>query len=324
MKFQSFNEIFVAQSNETVAVPCHKGSKHFIGKTTQGNLCLLIRTLGDEKITRFSSNGKFLKIDYDVECSFKDIRSKENFNDRFSILEYKGDLEKGNSLIGYIITIWETLIQVLGDNPTVRTLYDEVEKVRVLFLKLTKKPIKTELGLWGELFCVSNSYDPTFWIKSWHINATDKFDFNDGRNLLEVKTTLKNIREHDFSLEQLDNSRTEDLIVMSVMTLESDLGTGVFDLIELIEKKIDNSVKGEFRDKLFEVAGQELQKYSRKFDYVHATKTSKIYSPFQIPSIKKNNLANGVSNVRFISNLESVTSIDPNQYADNRFVKSYL
>jgi hypothetical protein len=324
MKIQFFDEIFVSNANETIAIPCFEGSRHFIGKTQQDTLCLLIRTLSDEKIKRFSSNGKLLKIDYDVECTFKDLSSNENFTDRFSLLEYKGDFDKSNSLTNYVFSIWESLIEVLGENPSVNELHNEVEKVRLLFLKLSKNSSKTELGLWGELFCIANSNNSTFWMKSWHINSNDTFDFNDGKNLLEVKTTLKNIREHDFSLEQLINSRSEDLLIMSVMTLESDHGKSILDLVELIEQNLEKSSIGEFREKFLEVAGQELEKYTRKFDFVHATKSSKLFSPNEIPSIKKENIIDGISKVRFVSNLEKVTSIDPASFQDNRFVKAFL
>jgi hypothetical protein len=324
MKFQSFEEIFVSNANETIAIPCFKGSRHFIGKTQQDNLCLLIRTLSDEKIKRYSSNGKLLKIDYDVECTFRDLSSNENFTDRFSLLEYKGDFDKSNSLYNYVLSIWESLIEVLGEKPTVNELHNEVEKVRLLFLKLSKKSSKTELGLWGELFCIANSHNPTFWMKSWHINPSDTFDFNDGKNLLEVKTSLKNIREHDFSLEQLNNPRSEDLLIMSIMTLESDLGKSILDLVELIEQNIEKSTIGEFREKFLEVAGQELEEYSRKFDFVHAKKTSKFYSPNEIPSIKKENIDDRISKVRFVSNLEKVPSIDQVYFKGNRFVKDFL
>ena len=312
------DQLLTSKSNDPIAVPCHKNSSHYIGKNSDNRLCLYIRTRHSETMQRLSSNGRLLNIIYCVECDIHNFSSNEKFKDRFSIIEYKGEFEK-SSIVSYLLNVWEALIRSLGENPTIEDIHNEVEKVRILFVKLNKKPIQTELGLWGELFCIANSPDKYYWIKSWHKKKSDKFDFNDGLNLLEVKTTLKNKREHEFSLDQLANSRTKDLLIISIMTIETDFGASVQDLYSSIIKELNYSEKNEFTDKLFENAGNEIEQYTRKFDYNHAKNRIRYYDPSHIPSINPDMIDLNISNVRFVSNLEKTPCIAEQRLCMNQF-----
>jgi hypothetical protein len=213
---------------------------------------------------------------------------------------------------------------VLGESPSVDEVHQEVEKVRLLFVKLSKKSIRTELGLWGELFCIAMSSDKSFLLKSWHKNSSDKFDFNDGRNLLEIKTTLKNIREHEFSYDQIRNERSDDLLILSIMTFETDFGKSVFDLYKIILDDLSNEDRISFTNKLFEIAGDELHNYERKFDLYQAQKMSKFYPPASIPSVEKNSISPLIKHIRFISNLENSECVDEALFYSNNFLSKTL
>lgn len=323
MRFHNFENIIAIKSNGIVATPFQPGSNHFLGKTPDQHICLFIKTKKDDSLKKYSSTGKYMNIRYGVSCTIDDISDNKTFNGDYSILEYTGDIEN-SSFISYLFNIWETLLSILGENPSITELHYEVEKVRLLFAKLTKKPIKTEVGLWGELFCIAHSNDKSFLIKSWHINANDKFDFNDNTNLLEVKTTLKSTREHDFSYDQLNNSRTNDLTIISIMTIETDLGVSVLDLYNIIISELSNSDIIEFSSKLFEISGQELELYDRKFDLLNAQKTIKYFTPNNIPSINNEAIHPFVKNIRFLSNLESTPHIINTSVTNNTLLKKLL
>ena len=67
----------------------------------------------------------------------------------------------------------------------------EIEKLINLFTKFSKPALKTIQGLWAELLIIEQSKNPDYLIQSWHSSTTDKYDFNDGIDKIEVKSTFK-------------------------------------------------------------------------------------------------------------------------------------
>ena len=59
---------------------------------------------------------------------------------------------------------------------------------------------------------------------SWHTSPNDKFDFNDGKDKIEVKSTKTVRRVHKFSLEQLHPNINSNLIIASVFVIETGHG----------------------------------------------------------------------------------------------------
>lgn len=58
-------------------------------------------------------------------------------------------------------------------------------------------------GLWAELFVISIASNPEYLLKAWHSSLNDVYDFNDGIDKIEVKSTSKSHRIHKFSYDQL-------------------------------------------------------------------------------------------------------------------------
>lgn len=91
------------------------------------------------------------------------------------------------------------------------------------------------LGLWGELVALRQSENVSQMLAGWHVRADSKYDFDLGSGIvLEVKTTVSGKRRHHFSDNQINSSTPIGLQVCSILTMRTDLGQSVNELVESI------------------------------------------------------------------------------------------
>ena len=110
------------------------------------------------------------------------------------------------------------------------TVVDElVERLVDLFRQGRATAQATVAGLWGELVLIAVAADPDAWVRAWHDTPTETFDFCFSDKRVEVKTTETQIREHEFSLTQLNGGRDSDFIA-SVMLRRGAAGLTTFEL----------------------------------------------------------------------------------------------
>jgi hypothetical protein len=208
----------------------------------------------------------------------------------------------------YFLKIVFILINNISEKPLSKDLKVEIDKLIILFTKFSKPALKTIQGLWAELLIIEQSKDPNYLIQSWHKTTNDKYDFNDGFDKIEVKSTSKNKRIHNFSLEQLTPNPKSKLIIISVFTIETGIGTSIFDLVEMIENKItDKSLAFRVNEVVAETLGQEFEKsFDTYFDYKHAVDSIQYYKSDDIPNINNSNIPSNIMNVRFDCDLTDI------------------
>ena len=81
---------------------------------------------------------------------------------------------------------------------------------------MTDSPTNTVNGLWSELFLIENSTNPKELINYWHNLPEEKFDFNAGKERIEVKSSSSFERKHIFSAEQLNPPSDTQVLIASV------------------------------------------------------------------------------------------------------------
>jgi len=295
-------------------------SNHYLGVSKRNEVILFINSKNPLNENYGASDGRYLYINYSVDCEFTELETKNLIKENFTVIRLKNQNKEDSLLNKFFINLCSVIISELGETPLINKVNAYIEKIKLLFTKLIVRTNLTELGLWGELFIIATSKEPEYLIQSWHINKTDKFDFNDGQGKLEIKTTTKGNRIHHFSLEQLNQQSQENTLVGSIMTSEINLGLSVSDLCDIIIEKI--GVNGEsmklFTDKLFNVAGSDLDSFCRKFDFSTAKMQTLYFLPNDIPSIKPECISLGVSEIKFASNLEQVKNINIQSYSDKK------
>ena len=208
------------------------------------------------------------------------------------------------------ISLCNELIELIGEKPSYDRVIDVVKRLRELFMNFLRPAIKDEIGLWGELFVISQANNFENAIDSWHINSNDTFDFNDGSNKMEVKTTTKNERVHAISLNQILKSIDSESLICSIMTSKIDLGLSVLDLKEIISLKINSVYKYKLNEKVTISAGDKWIEFNNKYDYSTAVNSMSYYNADVVPKIDPYSLDPKVSNVKFNVNLESIQKTD--------------
>ncbi|MDA7580380.1 PD-(D/E)XK motif protein [Crocinitomicaceae bacterium] len=278
----------------------------FFGKDPENNLIFLIKPDNTSStISANSSRGKFLDISFNTTCEFK-IKGKKNVGN-FTLLTLKTDKLL---LKNIFISLCSDLIELIGEKPSYDRVVNVVKGLRELFINFLRPAIKNEIGLWGELFVISQAKNIENAIDSWHINPSDTFDFNDGKHKMEVKTTVQNQRIHAISLNQILKSIESESLICSIMTSKIDLGVSVFELTEIISVKINSVYKQRLNEKVIKSAGDKWIDFTNKYDYSTAENSMKYYKATYIPKIDPAGIDPNISNVKFSVNLESTDDED--------------
>ena len=294
--------------NDTFVVVKFKPfNSHYLGLNNQNHLALLISS-GETTENKVNFRGKYLEILFNTDATISFDRKK--INEKFTVLQLKNT---NDGVREYFIDICSIILQNLGEKPTLSLIEQEVIKVKQIFLNLSDKKIKEELGLWGELFLIANQKNKKIAINSWHINPNDRIDFNTGKKKIEVKTTISNYRKHIFKLYQLRSNYEEDVLICSIMTNQIDGGKSIQDLIDQINHGLDNNLKLILKEKISRCLGSDLLAYEFKyFDYKAASSSIRFYNSKNVPSIETKEIPSEIAKVQFESNLEKTKHINVN------------
>jgi hypothetical protein len=280
---------------------------HKIGISHKEHLVFFIKCSDSNSVKSIDCNLEYISVEFSRSCQLK-TNKKEIEKGIYTIISLKTtyiDLQE------YFFDVVYLIIKRLPENPTVRELKTEVEKLLNLFSKFSQPAIKTIQGLWAELLIIEQSSNPDYLINAWHSCARDKFDFNDGLDKIEIKSTSKTKRIHNFSIEQLNPNENSQLIIVSVFTVETGIGESVFSLVDLIQRKLNN-FESSFR--INEIIAQTLGKDFEKafnvfYDYQLAKDSIAYFDRFDIPSINVNDIPKNVNNVRFDSDLSDLPNL---------------
>jgi|GEM_PF-2737576 len=136
-------------------------------------------------------------------------------------------------IIRVFLRLLEEAFLVPGADHSAAAVRDQILAIADLFTRLSDD-LKDVVGLWGELHIIRTAQDVNAAAMAWSSSACARYDFMAERFALEVKTTLKSIRQHRFSLEQLRPDADIRVYVASIMLTELPSGEAVSELIDEI------------------------------------------------------------------------------------------
>lgn len=277
---------------------------HKLGVSQNGQPMFFIKCDDNTKTKSLDINLEFISVLYKRQCQLINKQGKIE-EDIYTVISFKSD---SDYLQEYFLKIVFVLIKNISEKPLLKDLKIEIEKLINLFTKFSKPALKTIQGLWAELLIIEQSNNPDYLIQSWHCSTTDKYDFNNGIDKIEVKSTVKSRRIHNFSLEQLTPNLSSKLIVASIFTIETGTGTTIFDLVESIENKIkDKNLGFRVNEMVAVTLGKDFEKsFDIFFDYQFAVDTIQYYNSFDIPTINRMNIPLNITNIRFDCDLTDV------------------
>lgn len=289
---------------------------HRMGISEEGFPMFFIKCYDD--IPKFLDyNLELISVLFNKKCQLY-IRNKLSSVDNYTILSLKID---NYDLQIYFLEIAYMIIKKLPHKPKTNDLKVEIDKLINLFSKLSQPPKKTTQGLWSELLVIQQSNNIDYLVKSWHNEITDKFDFNDGIDKVEVKSTSTSRRKHNFSIEQLNPNINSSLLIASLFVVETGIGKSIYDLITLIEKKLkDKNILLSINEKVTECLGKDFEKsFYMCYDYQLAVDSLAFYDIKDIPKIESFNIPSELSNVRFDCDLTRIRKVSKRKFRSKLF-----
>lgn len=298
------------KSNEFEVIPFADGSPHWLGVDEDRRPVFFISTADEAKPTGWSL--KYIKVTFNERCRLR-LSEHETSEGKYSVLRL---LSGQRDLVRHFIEIFVISISSLPERPTTREFESLVKRLIALFAKLGTCSLAAVQGLWAEMFVMTKSSSPSVLVHAWHTSPIDKFDFNDGHDKIEVKSSANIEKRHSFALEQLTPGPSSRLIVASVAVVKCSDGLCLRDLEDVIAAKLNGDLGA--IEKLKSIIVQTLGCHaeeennseddivSTRFDASLATDTLAFFDSCAVPSISPDAVPAGVTNVHFVSDLNGI------------------
>lgn len=291
------------------AIPIPDFPSFRIAVDFEGNPVILLSVINPVKnIALKNFRLKYLQLEQNIKCKISE-NSKSSFQ-TFTVITFTSI---DRNLQEYFLRISETLVKTLSNEPTQQKVIESLNKFVEVFRALTDTPTNTVHGLWTELFLINNSTSPKTFLNYWHNIPEEKFDFNSGKEKIEVKSNSNFERIHIFSSEQLNPPKGTQVLVASVFVRQNSSGQSIQQLVDSITIKVqyDIELTVKLNDIVCKTLGNSLEQSIRiKFDYNIAKDSLQYYRQEDISKIEEIHIPSDVSEVKYKSDLTELNSIN--------------
>lgn len=288
------------------AVSISENFSHRLGISPNGFPIFFIECSTSDRVSDI--NLKLFKVLFNRKCSITDTDADLRIEGTFSIIQLNS---LNPDFQNYFLEVIYLLLCRLENKPSIPVLKSEIAKLISIFTNVKSVSKEVIRGLWAELMVIKQSSNPSYLIRSWHVVPEDKFDFNDGTDKLEVKSTNGSKREHTFSIEQLHPSKGSKLLIASVFVSQTGIGKNIFNIVDEISSHInDVDVLFKLREEITQTIGTNIEEVSKMFfDENESLSSLQFFDYASIPTINLNNVPQEVSCVHFRSDLSNISPI---------------
>jgi hypothetical protein len=297
-------------SNEFISVESSPFSKfHKIGISNEGYPIFFVKCNDSNKSVDI--NLELISVLFSKECT---IREQKNTSiGRYTLIYLKTSIP---DLQMYFTDVLSIILRTIDEIPSEKELSNEIGKMIDLFSKISKPSIKSIQGLWAELLVIEKSSNPDYLINAWHCTPNDKFDFNDGKDKIEVKSTSKSKRIHTFSLDQLNINKGSELLVASIFVVETGIGRNIIELKDSISQRLsDLNSKIKLTEMILKTLGNEYNcANSKYFDYQYASDSLNYYNNVDIHKIDAKCIHPSISNIKLDIDLSNIYTVKQKGY----------
>jgi hypothetical protein len=218
-----------------------------------------------------------------VTCQIK--TSSLELEDQFAVISCDPNVAELHEIFIRCMAVTAEQLPAKANTSDLQTCF---QSLLDLFRNLSRPSGREVTGLWAELFIILKSKDVEKAMLAWRRDQFERFDFSWSKGCLEVKSTVKEQRQHEFSTEQLQAPLEGKGYVASVRLQLLGGGIGVLDLAHKIEDKIKGNP--DLRQKLWvniiAALGSDFsQQLDRKYDESYADRNLIVYSMNDIPSV---------------------------------------
>ena len=280
--------------------------QHLVGRDDHGRACILVAST-DSGIRHPVRLGG-LAVQYALRCT---VRLNGLAEERvLSVATSTNDTSESER---YFLHVMATLVEIVGQSPPLAELAEAITQLAEIFQRLSGASRESVIGIIGELLVISCASNPIAAAQAWRADPDERYDFAHGNLRLEVKSSSNRRRVHEFSLEQTDVPAGCKGVVASVFVEKSSGGFTLQDLLQLLGTVLMASPSALLRvqQTLAWTLGSELPSaLPFAFDYNLAISQLSLFDLDLVPAIRRP-IPGEVSRVRFTSDLEKMSPIDP-------------
>jgi hypothetical protein len=251
-----------------------------IGRGADGAIALLTPAdSAPEPPTRL----KHLALDPRLHCRIEGVGGTVLEGDYGVVQFYADDVR----LVQPFLDVAAAIIRLLGESPAAGEVSTAMRRLVRLFDR-TDPARGSVLGLWAELLIIDRSSDPLVLVDAWHAYVDARFDFAAPGSRLEVKATTLDVRAHMFSLSQLEPVDGVAVVVASVVTTETSLGTSLADLLSRVEKLLDGDGARQMKihEQVATILGPDWVRHvDRRFDEKQAQNSLVLFPAEKVPRV---------------------------------------
>ena len=284
-----------------------------VGLSLEGNPAFLIEGKEEDFYTEPTKALEGIKVEFGKDCLVSNNNDEGKNSGIFNIISCtEEDLNLRNFFFSFFTKYFSNAKDLDANN-----LKTEINNLSKLFSYKKKKPLKSMMGLWSELYIIAHTQNTDIWAEKWHEQAESTFDFTFSRVGIDVKSFGGSNREHHFKLEQLINPTIEQTLILSMCLNENEDGPNVFDLLNEIKEKLQsNKLINKIEQQIFKLAGKDITD-AKRFNIDIAKQTLVILEGSEIPCLNPENTPLGVSEIKFKADCSSMVGFDFNEFHQN-------
>ena len=178
---------------------------------------------------------KAVEVRFACPCDIQ-IQDGSALSGTFTLVSLAND---DPDIIRVFLRLLEEAFLAPGADHSAAAVRDQILSIADLFARLSDD-LKDVVGLWGELHIIRTAQDVNAAARAWSSSTRARYDFMTERLALEVKTTLKSVRQHRFSLEQLRANADFQVYIASILLTELPGGEAAYELIDEVYAALDD------------------------------------------------------------------------------------
>ncbi len=282
---------------------------HYLAKGGAGEPVLLLR-VQKRRVPRIPLGLRHVQVEFEVECAVSD---GEAANGVITTMFCRAACDPtAPGLHALFIHALAGAVEGLPPNLTSGEVDGFFENAMELFRSFSTPAKSSVLGLWGELLVIAASPTPETLMTGWHVTPEQTFDFAFPCAHLEVKTTARQNRQHEFALAQLRQS-TLPTFVASIIVEQSDAGENVYELANAIQQNLAMNNRAKLWRLVAESVGSDADGAGDiRFLRTAALNSLCFYDAAMLPAPEISlSYAQCISAVRFTLDLDQVPNILP-------------
>jgi hypothetical protein len=289
------------------ALPLPGAGTHYLAKGGAGEPVLLLRAQ-KRRVPRIPLGLRHVQVEFEVECAVGDGEAADGFVTATFCRAACDPTAPG--LHALFIYALAGAVEGLPPNLTPGEVDGFFEDAVELFRSFSAPAKSSVLGLWGELLVIAASPGRDALVTGWHVTPEQSFDFAFPGANLEVKTTARQNRQHDFSLVQLRGGHLPTFVA-SIVVEQSDTGENVFELATAIQDNLTTINRAKLWRLVAQSVGNEADgagdiKYLR----TAALNSLRFYNAAALPAPEVSGTAAlCISAVRFSLDLERISAL---------------